>query len=917
MPREELNLSSLYNSLDITKVPRGKFFTGQNFSTDQGIVQARQGYNLIGSRPGYLITDVCWGIGYGQFACNETQSLTLTGGPTGGTIVIRSPIQGATNSATIPWNAQASDVQTAVQPWTSFADGELVFSGGPFPNEAIYATYKGRYADAPQGLLTLQTNSLSGGSTPSLSVAHFVNGGPHEEYLVVIQPNGAGSSTLYSVTSANGFLTTTWTVVATGLTSSNWSFDQQEDKIYAQNATDGLLYRQLGGAWSGTAGIPNVQSPVIAPTAITLNDVPGGAGATPFAFQWNTGGSATFGTFVGWGATPPTVSVGTGGGYISIIVKTAITTPTVVALTVTLHGAEDLSHADYWNFNLRSIIQAGDTVLVTQSDGTTLGMSLGTTGPVVVTPVFQDAGTNDGSSSTTGNYGRNFHFGSSQRTARSSSLSFVFTFNVLQSRINDIFQIQLFQYQTWPNDTMAMLDIANGATLSSIKYFNTFFQASTSTESKLSPYVRSQVVPWYPFFGAHMTVSAQGSSQLTTSDFVKFYRQDQFGLIRFIGMVANATSGTVSLVDNNMLDELDALPVFGVLHLPDGALPSCLGVWNQCLIVGGDRKIWISKQGQPIFYAPDPEDNVAVQAFEAVESTDTGAPRTDYMSQTRSETVVALVGQDTLYAFGPNTSYAMTSGGGDGISTGGNSLSPPRILPGSRGCLSTRGATAESGGVLASALSGLWYYAVSPSYSGTIQPGSIIQQEITEDVRTSWATLVGSDGSKIVVYYYLDEIWIFNTNRYLKFTRNKKIEQGTFKDSILDCVGNANGLLFITSDGRLMRMGDRLTNPQTTDNGTAILWTAQTGIMESGRQKLQNFECLYVGVPSIQVDTWDGARVHKAQKFDLSNARQFVNGFPLANLLQGYQFSLTLSGGVNDSISMIALNADPMPSKAS
>lgn len=917
MPREELSFGGLYNSRDITHVPKGKFFTGQNFTTDQDILGARQGYNLIGSRPGYSASDVCWGIGYGIFACNETQSLTITGNPTGGTVVLRSPLNAGVNSTAVPWNAAATDVQTALAPWTSFDNGELVCSGGPWPNEPINVTYKGRYANAAQALITLQTNSLSGGIFPSLVIAHFVNGGPHEEYLVVIQPGGTGTSSLFSVTSGNGFTTTTWTQLTTGLTSSDWFFEQIEDKIFAENATDGLEWKQIGGAWSGTAGIPNIQSPTIPAIATPLLDIPGSnsPGENPQPFLWNIGANATFGTFTGWGGTPPTCAVGGSGAWISITVKTAITTPTVVSFTATLHGAEDLSHGDYWDFNMQSIIQTGDSVLVTQADPTTLAMTLNCTGPVAVVPLFQDAGSGDGSSSTVGFYNRFFHFGSDQRTTRSSTLSFLFSFNVLQARVNDIFQITLFPHQTWMNDTMVALDIVDGATRAAIKYAYSYLQTSTGIESKLSKYARSPVVPATPFIGSHMTITAPGSSQLTTSDFIKFYRTDEFGLWRFIGQVANATSGTVSFIDNNMLDELNNYPIFGVLHLPDGALPSCLGVWDQCLVAGGDRKAFISKQGQYFFFAPDPEDLPAVQAFEVNESTDTGAPRTDYMSQTRAEPVISVVGQDSLYLFGPNTSYAMTSGGGDGVSSGANGLSPPRILPGARGCLSSRGSTAQSGGALAAAQAGLWYYAVSPSFTGTIQPGSIIQQEITEEVRGSWATLLGNTtGSAIVVVFYLDEIWVFNQNRYLKFTRNKKIEQGTFADSIKDCVGNSNGLIFATSDGRLMKMGDPLTNPQTTDNGTAILWSATTGIMQNARQRLMSFELLYNGAPSLTLNTGDG-KTNASQKFDQAILKG-VNFFPLAALLQGYRFQIQYSGGVNDQVTMFAANLEPTPSKA-
>src|SRR5579872_6998552 len=100
-----------------------------------------------------------------QAEYDEVQTLTVTGGPTGGTFVLRF---GGQNTSTIAYNASAATVQTALQALTSIgANNALVTGpvGGPWVVE-----FTGTLGFASQALITLQTNSLTGGSGPSVNI---------------------------------------------------------------------------------------------------------------------------------------------------------------------------------------------------------------------------------------------------------------------------------------------------------------------------------------------------------------------------------------------------------------------------------------------------------------------------------------------------------------------------------------------------------------------------------------------------------------------------------------------------------------------------------------------------------------------------------------------------------------------------
>lgn len=108
-----------------------------------------------------------------QTEVDDIQTVTITGTPTGGTFTL---VFGAQTTATINWNDNAATVQTRLQALSSIGSGNATVTGGPGPGTPFVVEFKGTLAYAAQGNITLGTNSLTGGSSPNVSIAHTQTG---------------------------------------------------------------------------------------------------------------------------------------------------------------------------------------------------------------------------------------------------------------------------------------------------------------------------------------------------------------------------------------------------------------------------------------------------------------------------------------------------------------------------------------------------------------------------------------------------------------------------------------------------------------------------------------------------------------------------------------------------------------------
>lgn len=104
---------------------------------------------------------------------NDLQTLTITGGTaTGGTFTLTF---GAQTTSAIPYNATASQVQTALQALSSIGAGNMLCTGGPLPSVGIACEFSGSLALASQSVMT-HTDSLTGSGSPVISIAHTATG---------------------------------------------------------------------------------------------------------------------------------------------------------------------------------------------------------------------------------------------------------------------------------------------------------------------------------------------------------------------------------------------------------------------------------------------------------------------------------------------------------------------------------------------------------------------------------------------------------------------------------------------------------------------------------------------------------------------------------------------------------------------
>jgi hypothetical protein len=96
---------------------------------------------------------------------SDVQTLTVSGTPTGGTFVLS---LAGNLSGTIAFNATAAQVQTALS-----VVAAVTCSGGPMPGTPVVITFNSL---AAQSIFSLAINSLTGGSSPTVAIAHTVTG---------------------------------------------------------------------------------------------------------------------------------------------------------------------------------------------------------------------------------------------------------------------------------------------------------------------------------------------------------------------------------------------------------------------------------------------------------------------------------------------------------------------------------------------------------------------------------------------------------------------------------------------------------------------------------------------------------------------------------------------------------------------
>lgn len=126
---------------------------------------------------------------------NDQQTVTITGGPTGGTFTLTYSGQ---TTAGIAYNANAAAVQSALEGLSNINPGDVSVTGsGPY-----VVTFTGALGNGAQSVMTASGASLTGGTSPSVGVAHTTTGvAPTQNIVVTGSAGGPYTATFQNVLS--------------------------------------------------------------------------------------------------------------------------------------------------------------------------------------------------------------------------------------------------------------------------------------------------------------------------------------------------------------------------------------------------------------------------------------------------------------------------------------------------------------------------------------------------------------------------------------------------------------------------------------------------------------------------------------------------------------------------------------------
>ena len=904
----EIPFGGLFDSLDVTKTPVGRCFSMENVDVSLGVLQLGLRDGVLGQRPGLVqgapVTDKCWGAGHGIFTPNATVRLAIGDGvPTSGNLTLTDPLEGALGA--LAWNSTAAQVAAAYAALPGYSLGQVSAVGGPWPTLPIDVSLAGNFAGIGWGVPTF-VSTLDAGT---LEAQQLVVGGLSEVYLAVIQELGFDNAVLWVITSADGFLSTVWTPIAgfngsgvaiATLTAAPWSFEQFEDKIWCStngvgslvtNKSIGYGWYQIGGGFSAAPGISGVTDPGGAPTLTLEQKYPSG-------FPW--GASSPTPVFSGFAPTDAWTTQ-----YELTLTMTA-TEANVVACSVSvpLHTTTNLTRQKYW----RLLIQSNDPTTSTV-DPSTLVLQFQNSAGALLSPFQEDAGTTLGLA-TVGIYTRQEYMSEVDEAAMAAITTLVLNFQMPIMNTGDTISILLQAGDVWLNDQISTLSLINGPNKTAIQYAYSYKKFSTGEESKLSP--AASIVPYLASVngnnqpGSFTQIVAAASGSLTAADWVIGYRLDLTGIWRMVGMVPN--SGTPTIDDVYMADQIDQNPAYGLNCLPGGVVPDVMGVWNGCLCFGAGPYMFISYVGSPLLFEPVP----SLFSTSPYSPTDPNIPRTLFMALNRSDEVLTIVPRDSLYIAGIRGAYAMVVGGGTP-----DTLTPPYPLPDNAGPLGMLAACAWTGGEIIGTASGLWFYSVSAGFDGVTSAYTMDEEELTAEERGSWASLVADGGAALLVCQQDKEIWAIN--RFLFMHRTRPVPghpQGEWESGSLDhpwliaLPDEVNGLIGFSELGTMLKMAPYASSAPT-------VWNWETGLMDLGspRFRVLGFDLLYTGTPSISFAAFDANMTAVGQTFNLGGAENTWNQ-RFQQRIEGVRLQVTIAGGPADRVTRLALLVEDLPRAA-
>jgi hypothetical protein len=112
----------------------------------------------------------------------DVQTISISGTPTGGIFSV--DFRGQTTI--IAFNATAATVQAALRALSTIGGTNVTCTGGPLPGTPVVCTFSGTLATGKQPLMTAYSGALTGGTTPTVTVAHTTSGTPSD--TITLQP---------------------------------------------------------------------------------------------------------------------------------------------------------------------------------------------------------------------------------------------------------------------------------------------------------------------------------------------------------------------------------------------------------------------------------------------------------------------------------------------------------------------------------------------------------------------------------------------------------------------------------------------------------------------------------------------------------------------------------------------------------
>lgn len=114
-------------------------------------------------------------LGFLDAAVNDVQTLTITGTPTSGNVVVRAfdPFGGGSGTFILPFNASAATAQALVR---AVLGPHITVTGGDLPGTALVFTGSGSFLGMPINLMQVESSTLAGGTTPAAAIVHTTIG---------------------------------------------------------------------------------------------------------------------------------------------------------------------------------------------------------------------------------------------------------------------------------------------------------------------------------------------------------------------------------------------------------------------------------------------------------------------------------------------------------------------------------------------------------------------------------------------------------------------------------------------------------------------------------------------------------------------------------------------------------------------